>query len=433
MPWCNGQTPSKLLSLQMQNVSSRLSRANDILSAFAKERELWSERLQRIQDLLESAPGHALLSAANVCYLQCLSADHHDNLMKNWILYCHGGIPFGSLSLPVEDKHQANSHQQVVRVNREFSVCEVFSSQEERLYWRKERIFFDSTMQETVLAARACLHLASSRWPLVFDPHKKFCQLLKAVEEGRPDTAMGGNKHDQVEMRSETSQYFVVAKISDQSLPSKLAHWSSQGQVVVLVLDAVSSGISQDDVVVLLHKGTAMVGTGSGTAMVGTGSGTAMVRTGSGTAMVGTGSGTAMVDTGSGTAMVDTGSGTAMVGTDSGTAMVGTGSGTAIHPNFRLYIVIEQHLEDITVPLLLHSVSQQFSSFYIFNLNLAKSGLCNYLQRLIMDREKPGYSSKMKSMETDWTLHHQQLEMQQVSIVAMGGITVVGIKKRMRK
>ena len=268
--------------------------------------------------------------------------------MKNWVFYCHGTVPFGSLSLPSEDSHPTSSHQPLVTVQKNFSVCEVFSSQEERDFWRKDKVFFDFIVQERVLAARACSQLASSRWPLVCDPHKQFCQLLKVVEEGQPSTPTGANTHDGVAgIRKESSPCFVIGRISDKSFPSKLVQMASDGGAVVLVLDAITSSCDHD-VVALLHKGAATMDFG-------------------------------------------------------------------IHPNFRLYVVIEHSLVDSTVPLLLRSISQQFSSFALVNLDLATSGLCNYYHRLIMDWEKPGYSSRMKSMETDWTLHFQQLEIQQVS------------------
>lgn len=246
-------------------------------------------------------------------------------------------------------------------------MCEVFSSQDERLYWRKERVFFDPTVQERVLAARAYSQLASSRWPLVFDPHKQFCQLLKMVEGEQPGTATGASVPDHSAVaRKGLSLCFDVAKISDQSLLSKLVHQASGGGAMVLILDAVIGGCDQD-VVALLCRGA---------------------------------------------------------------AVAETDSGISIHPNFRLYLVIEDHLEDSTVPLLLHSVAQQFSNFSVVNLDLATSGLCNYFQRLVMDRERPGYLSKMKSMDTDWTLHQHQLEMQQVRIMVMGGIGGGGGIKR---
>ncbi len=90
-----------------------------------------------------------------------------------------------------------------------------------------------------------------------------------------------------------------------------------------------------------------------------------------------------------------------------------------VHPHFKLYIVIEQSLEDVMQSTAYFNSVGSFcgndwSSIFVVELGLSLKGLQSHLQKLILKYKKPEYSIRYKSLLTDLTLHHQQLENNEV-------------------
>ena len=84
-----------------------------------------------------------------------------------------------------------------------------------------------------------------------------------------------------------------------------------------------------------------------------------------------------------------------------------------VHPDFKLYIVVEQSLEDATTfkgDGLLSMSGCELSSFFVVDLGLSTCGLQNYFQKLILKHKRPEYSVRYKSLLADLTLHQQQLK-----------------------
>ncbi len=90
-----------------------------------------------------------------------------------------------------------------------------------------------------------------------------------------------------------------------------------------------------------------------------------------------------------------------------------------VHHHFKLFIVIEQSLEDVMQSAAyfnsLESLcGNDWSSIFVVELGLSLKGLQSHLQKLILKYKKPEYSIRYKSLLTDLTLHHQQLENNEV-------------------
>ncbi len=93
-----------------------------------------------------------------------------------------------------------------------------------------------------------------------------------------------------------------------------------------------------------------------------------------------------------------------------------------VHHHFKLFIVIEQSLEDVMQSAAyfnsLESLcGNDWSSIFVVELGLSLKGLQSHLQKLILKYKKPEYSIRYKSLLTDLTLHHQQLENNEVYVI----------------
>lgn len=87
------------MSQYLQVLSSKLEDAQCILTAMASQRSKWEERLTEISSRIDSVPGHALLCAAGVCYLARSPPNKHGHMLSNWLGYCSGVVPLGSLEV----------------------------------------------------------------------------------------------------------------------------------------------------------------------------------------------------------------------------------------------------------------------------------------------------------------------------------------------
>ena len=78
--------------------------------------------------------------------------------------------------------HQSySSQQQVVRIQKDFSVSDHLSEKEEQSFWKQESIFPDQTSMERCLAARSTCTNGDAQWPFIFDPHQQFEKYLSAL------------------------------------------------------------------------------------------------------------------------------------------------------------------------------------------------------------------------------------------------------------
>ena len=81
-----------------QDLTTELEEAQCILNTMSPQRKNWEQKRSEMCSRVDSAPGHAMLCAAGVCYLARSSPEQHDNLLNNWLGYCSGGIPLGSFN-----------------------------------------------------------------------------------------------------------------------------------------------------------------------------------------------------------------------------------------------------------------------------------------------------------------------------------------------
>ena len=82
-----------------QTLGVELSGAQNVVNALAIQRNKWKERLSDISSRIDSVPGHAMLCAAGVLYLSRSPPDRHKEMLNNWLGYCSGVVPLGSLKV----------------------------------------------------------------------------------------------------------------------------------------------------------------------------------------------------------------------------------------------------------------------------------------------------------------------------------------------
>ena len=84
--------------------------------------------------------------------------------------------------------------QQVVRIQKDFSVAAHLSEKAERAVWEPEDVFPDQALLDRCLSIRHYSRAGSSSWPLIFDPFSQFKSYLTALE-GQSNTAEGMQAH----------------------------------------------------------------------------------------------------------------------------------------------------------------------------------------------------------------------------------------------
>lgn len=87
-----------------------LSDAQGVVNALAIQRNKWEERLSDISSRISSVPGHAMLCAAGVLYLSRSPPDRHKEMLNNWLGYCSGVVPLGSLKVEQNKLQSAQVH-----------------------------------------------------------------------------------------------------------------------------------------------------------------------------------------------------------------------------------------------------------------------------------------------------------------------------------
>lgn len=338
-----------------------------------------------------------MLTAASICYLPRINPDKHHNLLSNWIAYCFGRVGLGSLSVPGHNTglqaseghhHGLSSQQQVVRIQKDFSVQDILSTEEEKMLWQQQSVFPDQITMDRCLAARACVRDgSSSSWPLIFDPNSQFQRFFIALEGRDTENEISSriafsrsekNGQDKVKSPMElkplsakcedSKVHLVRLNASDTELCSEIKEAMRVGSSVMLTLDDCqhqnTDGNNDTLVQQILNRHLTKYHSKRGQLQL---------------------------------------------RLDSGTM--------SVHPDFKLYIVVTQSLESILRSS--HSPTVQsfvceLSSVYAIHLGLSKEGLQSYLQKYIVNCECPEYSIRYRSILTDLCLHQQQMEDSQV-------------------
>ncbi len=73
--------------------------------------------------------------------------------------------------------------QQVVRIQKDFTVAAHFSEKAERSLWEQESTFPDQILLDRCLCTRFYCRAGSCSWPLVFDQYSQFKGYLEALEK----------------------------------------------------------------------------------------------------------------------------------------------------------------------------------------------------------------------------------------------------------
>ena len=350
-----------------------MDQANRLLYALSRQRLRWEEQLRSTRGRMDSVPGHALLCAASACYLTRVPPDRHQKLLSNWLSYCSGGVGLGSLATPrqkglqssVSHQGMTGQQQQVVRIERKFSLQELLSSRDERTLWQQESVFPDQTTLERCLAVHTCCTHGSTHWPLVFDPNNQFCKYLQAVEardptENEEREAQVAKTHPEIghSVHNERGSVLLL-KSSQPGVSAQMSEAMAVGRAVALTLDSLPADEGPLLQCVMKRKYS-----------VGSNSQLFLNREGY--------------------------------------------DPLPVNPDFRLYIILDHPLGSVKASRLLQSLGCDLSDFCVADMGLCGEGLRNHLLLFIVGLERPEYGVRHKSVLTDLTLHQQQADSSQV-------------------
>ena len=353
------------------------------------QRRKWDAKLKETHSRIASVPGHALLCAASTCYLPRVPPDSHSELLNNWLGYCAGAVSLGSLTdysslqgglKSAQGQHGFASQQTVVvRIQSDFSISGSLSEKDERSFWKEESVFPDDVTLERCLQCRAACRYGSESWPLVFDQHNLFLDLLCAMEHNACSShGNGGNsalksadRHSALQRKPSSSklvQTFVTLKLTEPDMVIELREAVLTGRTVALILDTQNLPRIESDELKFIEKVIQRDFT------------------------------------------LNPSTGRTELHTDT--------SSTQVHENFSLYLVIPEQ----TPTTFLQedsSLIRDLASHCVVELSLSGAGLEKHFQRLVIGKERPEFSIRYKSLLTDMTLHHQQIASSQVSDVYM--------------
>ena len=83
--------------------------------------------------------------------------------------------------LLLQSQQTFSSQQQVVKIQKDFSLSSHLSEKEELSYWKQESVFPDKVSLERCLAARSACTNGDTQWPFVFDPHQQFEKYISSM------------------------------------------------------------------------------------------------------------------------------------------------------------------------------------------------------------------------------------------------------------
>lgn len=104
-------------------------------------------------------------------------------------MYTHNPFMLVVIGVYVQGYQTRTGQQQVVRVQKDFTISAHLSEQEEQSTWEQESVFPDQATQERCLASRSTCTLDSACWPLIFDPHGQFEYYVNAMGYSDGDVA----------------------------------------------------------------------------------------------------------------------------------------------------------------------------------------------------------------------------------------------------
>ena len=352
------------MCLIQQEVQSQLGNANSLLAIMSRQRQRWNEQLKAIWNTVDSVPGHALLCAASLHYLSRIPPDKHEELIANWVGYCSGVVSLGSLVSPEQQKlqssqlhHGSMGQQQVVKIEKSFAVREIVSSKEERAAWEQDSVFPDEFAMERCLLARGCC-VEGGSWPLILDPHAQFSKYLKALEPVTKHSK--GGLSDARLLADEVSKpedlMHATIHTSDPTLATTLNDILSIGGIVHLIIDSLPKQHIGFLKKLLQCKSEKRSLTGE-------------------------------------------------------MCLKLEDTVLWVHPQFRLYIAIEQPLAHAVATL---SFMLDLSQVSFIDLSLCGTSLQSFVKGFILRHERPEFGIRNKSLLADLALHQQQIEQSQV-------------------
>ena len=164
----------------MQLTESRLLIHKQLMSQLVPQKVKWEAMLEQSQQMLECVPVHALLTAAAATYLSPLPILTHHRLWKNWLDYCNGAVPVGSLLAD----HTTNQRQGTCLVIKKgFSVHQVLAEESELSLWEQNSVFPHTILREKTVLWRANQMFGRLQFCFVLDPHNQFKHIVDALQE----------------------------------------------------------------------------------------------------------------------------------------------------------------------------------------------------------------------------------------------------------
>lgn len=385
--WCSPE----LTLPPFQDVMFNLEDAQRVVQTMVGQRKYWEEQLSVISDRISCIPGHATLCAGSACYLARVPTDRHGELLANWLGYCSGTVPLGSLAS--DHKLQAAQVMNVALVEGVFSIACLFDAPcggpctgVWGVLWAAAA---GGAGTEGLLAGcrplgeRGASHLAPGEHlpcrqhpgPFPLLPSlllPRVHPVASGLRHLRPVECLPGGTRRQVKAAEGVVTVIfcfnlgrcVVLRGSDPSLLDELKVAVCKGRTVLLYVDE-SRPCSQHErtfLARLLQKQFA--GSGEG--------------------------------------------GVLLSASDDD-------SGTPVHGQLQLYMVVRRSLRDTVesdspVPLLGEVGIQTPLNGSVVDLELKDKALQNMLLRFVLSHERPEYLVSHKSLLTDLSLHRQALE-----------------------
>ena len=215
-----------------------------LTSQLAPQKMKWEGLLEESQQMLECVPVHALLTAAAATYLSPLPILTHHQLWKNWLDYCNGAVPVGSLVAT----HEHNQRQGTsLVIKKGFSIHQVLAEERELCLWEQNNVFPHDTLREKAVLWRANQMFGGLQFCFILDPHNQLKQILEAFQE----TYALPHKTEEVKPHWSNVEYLHASELTTRSSAQQT------GRLTVLTInkgDEISSFLHQAIVSIPLYK-----------------------------------------------------------------------------------------------------------------------------------------------------------------------------------
>ena len=127
----------------------------------------WYSAIEAFKRKLRTAPGNALLAAADTIYLAIFDEEVKEQLRNEWIGFCTPGV-------------DAMHDTVKIPIDQGYSINELFSTNDEQLKGKEKGYF----LQTSASIAITCCIAAKRCWPFFLDPHNYAPSLVWSIEEG---------------------------------------------------------------------------------------------------------------------------------------------------------------------------------------------------------------------------------------------------------